>query len=353
VLHGSQLVGLLIASLAFIFILIARKKKRLNARFFLFWVLFWGIFIAVVLYPSVATYLTSALALELNMFTLITVSAFTLFILGFAFFSFLSDQNQKVTNCIREQALLNSKLARLGSKVSPARNRSKKKKIAIVIPARNEEHSISNVVRGIPPLNQFEKKIFVIDDGSDDNTFNMVQKNGVEVIRHPVALGAGGALKTGYLLAREWNADIIAQLDADGEHDPTELPNLLEPVLNGEADMVIGSRFLNGDLQLSATRKIGIRFYTWLVNKLTKYNLTDITVGYRVFRGDILDKVMFPSEKHWAIAMALLANRNGVRVKEVPIKGAIRKTGKSQFHELMTFILYPIRAIKQVIDVYL
>lgn len=227
------------------------------------------------------------------------------------------------------------------------------KKIAIVIPVRDEEQSISNVLESIPPLPAFEKRVFVIDDASEDNTFRIVQENGVEVIRHPVALGVGGALKTGYLLAKEWSADVIAQIDADGEHDPMELPKLLKPILDGDIDMVVGSRFINGKPPLSMVRKTGIRFYSWLVNKFTDYKLTDITSGYRVFKMEVLDKVMFPSEKHWAIEMTLLAGRNKVSIKEVPIRAIIRKTGKSQFHDLMTFILYPIRVMRQIIDVYI
>jgi len=345
-----QILGLVIALLAFTLVLIARKKKRLNSRFLLFWVLFWSVFIVFDLYPSIAASFSPGFTLELSAYVWVAGSALTVFVLVFALFSFLFDLNQKVTTLIREQAVLNGKLqmARAGGN----RN-NKKKRVAIIIPAHDEENSISSVLERIPPLDQLEKKIFVIDDGSEDSTAKIAEQNGVEVIRHPVTLGVGGALKTGYLLAKEWDADVIAQFDADGEHDPMELPNLLEPVLKGEVDMVLGSRFMNGDVPLSTIRKMGIRFYTWLVNKLTRYKLTDITIGYRVFKRDILDKVMFPSEKHWAIAMALLASRNGVKIKEVPIRSTIRKTGKSQFHEIMTFIFYHVSAIKQIIDVYL
>lgn len=228
------------------------------------------------------------------------------------------------------------------------------KKIGIVIPARNEEESLAKVLENIPHFDlSAEMKVFVVDDSSEDGTYKIARERGGEVIRHPVSLGVGGALKTGYLLAKEWGADIIAQLDADGEHDPKELPKLLDLVLNEEADMVVGSRFMDGDPPLSFTRKIGINFFTWLVNKLSGFRLTDISSGYRVFKGDILGKIMFPSEKHWAIEMTLLAGRNRVRIKEVPIRAMIRKTGKSQFHDLMTFALYPIRAVKQIIEIYL
>ena len=231
------------------------------------------------------------------------------------------------------------------------------RKIAIVIPAHNEEQSLPKVLEEIPSFHSsLMSKVFVIDDGSTDNTFR-VANNGnedLEVIRHPVSLGVGGALKTGYLLAKEWGADVIIQLDADGEHDPKELYGILQPVLDGKADMVIGSRFMNGlPPPLSLTRRVGIRFFSWFLNRLTGYELTDVTSGFRSFRGEVLDMVMFPSERHWAVEMALLASKNGLRVVEVPIMPLKRRSGKSQFHEIMTFILYPLRVIKQIIDIYL
>ena len=229
------------------------------------------------------------------------------------------------------------------------------KKIGIVIPARNEEESIAEVLDNLPLSDpSMEMKVFVVDDCSEDGTCKLAREKGADVVRHPVSLGVGGALKTGYLMAKEGGAHVIVQLDADGEHDPKELDGILQPVLDRKADMVIGSRFINGSpLPLSLTRRIGIRFFSWLLNKLSGYELTDLTSGYRAFRGEILDRVMFPSERHWAVEMTLLASKNKLTVVEVPITPLKRRSGKSQFHEIMTFMLYPLRAIKQIIDVYL
>jgi glycosyltransferase involved in cell wall biosynthesis len=228
------------------------------------------------------------------------------------------------------------------------------KKIAIVIPAHNEEESLPKVLEGIPKFeSSLMNRVFVVDDGSTDETFRVANNGRTEVVRHAFALGVGGALKTGYLLAKEWGADFIVQLDADGEHDPKEIPVVLQPVLDGKADLVVGSRFLNGSPSLSLTRRIGIKFFSWLLHRLTNYELTDVTSGFRAFRGEVLDMVIFPSEGHWAIEMTLLAGKNRLKVAEVPITPSKRKGGKSQFNEVMTFILYPLRAIKQIIDVYL
>ena len=234
-------------------------------------------------------------------------------------------------------------------------SKAKTKKIAIVIPAHNEELSLPKVLNKLAFYlpEDFEKQVFVVDDGSKDNTSAVAEENGANVVRHPISLGVGGALKTGYFLAKDWGPDIIVQMDADGEHDPAELPKFLDIILNEEVDMVIGSRFINGLPQLSFTRRVGISFFTWIVNKLAGYRLTDITNGYRVFKAEHLDKIIFPSEKHWAIEMTLLAGKHKLKIKEVAINATNRKFGKSQFSNLITFFLYPINAIKQIIDVYI
>jgi len=112
-LRGIQVVGLLVAFSAFLFIFYARRKGRLNSRFFLFWVMFWGMFVVLDLFPSLAGYFVPMLSLESNMYVLTAASILTLFILVFALYSFLSDLNQKVNVLIREHAILSNKLDKL------------------------------------------------------------------------------------------------------------------------------------------------------------------------------------------------------------------------------------------------
>lgn len=174
------------------------------------------------------------------------------------------------------------------------------------------------------------------------------------MIRHPINLGMGAALKTGYALAQSWGADIIVQLDADGEHDPDDIPKILEPLLNGEADLVIGSRFLEGSpTVLSLTRRAGIRLFTWLANRLEGLKLTDVTSGFKAFNASIVEKITYQADAHYALEMTLLAGRHRVNVREVPIRARIRKSGESQFHNVVVFFLYPLRALKQIVNVYL
>jgi glycosyltransferase involved in cell wall biosynthesis len=230
-----------------------------------------------------------------------------------------------------------------------------KDRITVIIPAHNEVKTLPKVIQGIRRVleDEYHYRILVVDDGSTDNTGKVALENGAEVARHSVAMGSGGALKTGYLMAKECESDYILQLDADGQHDPSDFEHLFDQLKSSGADMVVGSRFLNGAPKISFTRKIGIVFFSWLVNKLTGYEVTDITSGFRVFRKESLDKLMFRAEKHWSIEMTMLAGVNGLKIIEGPMKMIDRKEGNSQFQEIITFMLYPLRAIKQILTVYM
>jgi len=223
------------------------------------------------------------------------------------------------------------------------------KRVAIVVPARNEAETLSGVLRAIPDLApECLSHVFVVDDGSSDDTANLARACGATVVRHGRNLGIGASLTTGFLAAQSWKPDVYVQLDADGQHDPALLPSLLGPVLRGEADLVIGSRFRGSNPKLSGVRRVGVHFYTRLVRLLTGYNLTDVTSGYRVFRRDAYDRLAFRAEKNWAIETTLRAGLNGVRMVEVPTPFLERKGGQSQFSRRRLFFLYNLRAPLQV-----
>ena len=227
-------------------------------------------------------------------------------------------------------------------------------KLVVVIPAHNEDKTLPNILerQHFELKDHYEYRLMVIDDGSDDRTAYIALEKGAEVARHSVALGPGGALKTGFIMASEWNADYIVQIDSDGQHNPEDLKELLKTLKESGNDMVVGSRFLNGKPKMSSVRRLGINFFTWLTNMLTGYTLTDLTSGYRIFKAEHVNKIAFSAEKHWSIEMTLLAKKNGLTITEAPIQAIDRKEGCSQFFEIMTFLLYPFRAIKQIISVY-
>ncbi|NUM54523.1 MAG: glycosyltransferase family 2 protein [Candidatus Hydrogenedentes bacterium] len=194
-------------------------------------------------------------------------------------------------------------------------------KLSIVIPAYNEAETIRQVidrVRAAP----YETQIIVVDDASTDATSERLDSvagdGSLEVIRHTRNLGKGAALRTGFARV---TGDIVIIQDADLEYDPQDYPKLLEPLLDGRADVVYGSRFLGGPHRvLLFWHSVGNRFLTLLSNALTNINLTDMETCYKAFRADILKDVTFKSERFgFEPEFTAKVAKRGYRIYEVPI----------------------------------
>ena len=221
------------------------------------------------------------------------------------------------------------------------------KRVVALIPAYNEEATVQEVIRAV---RTYIPEVVVIDDASSDGTARAAREAGAVVISHAINRGVGAALRTGYRYALEQSFDVIMQVDADGQHDPAYIPKLLEALDEGY-DLVIGSRFLNKSHQdYSWVRRLGIRFFTWLGNRLGGTDITDITSGYRAYRAEALRRLTRPPDKHWAVEQTLEAARKGLRIKEVSVEMPVRQKGRSQF-DLHTFLWYPIRVADGVLRI--
>jgi glycosyltransferase involved in cell wall biosynthesis len=207
-----------------------------------------------------------------------------------------------------------------------------------VVPAYNETNTIGSVVCETA---NFVDEVVVIDDGSSDDTAAVAKDHGATVIPHAINTGVGGAVRTGYLYAIRNNYTIVVQIDADGQHNPAYIPELLDGV--EDCDMVIGSRYLNESYKdYALIRNIGIQFFTAAVNFLGGVEITDVTSGFRVYRVSRLDDILHHSDKHWAVEQTLGAAKQGLDTMEVSVEMPTRDEGESQF-TLDTFALYPIR----------
>jgi glycosyltransferase involved in cell wall biosynthesis len=207
-----------------------------------------------------------------------------------------------------------------------------------VIPAYNERETIGTVV---DETGEFVDRVAVVDDGSTDETARIARDHGARVLEHVFNTGVGGAVRTGYRYAIEQDFDFVVQVDADGQHDPSQIPRLLSAA--EDADMVIGSRYLNESFgEYSTVRKLGIRFFTRLVNVLGGVEITDVTSGFRVYRVDALESILHESDAHWAVEQTLEAARRDHEIVEVSTEIPTRSEGESQF-TLETFVLYPLR----------
>src|SRR3989338_3998655 len=154
-------------------------------------------------------------------------------------------------------------------------------KVLIMIPAYNEGRIIKRLITDINKKYP-DFTILVINDGSKDNTASEASEAGATVVSLPFNLGIGGAIQTGYKIAHQGHYDATIQIDGDYQHDPAYLVNVLQPVLSGQFDLCIGSRFLfiHSDFKSTFSRQIGIRFFVYLL-RLTGFKITDPTSGYR------------------------------------------------------------------------
>ncbi len=226
-------------------------------------------------------------------------------------------------------------------------------KVCAVIPAFNEEATIGLIVQ---ETQKYVDLVVVVDDASADNTAEIARQNEARVIRRLKNRGPGTALQALLNPAERGDVDyttfdFIVHIDSDGQHDPKYIPRLLEVAQN--CDMVIASRFLNSSYKnYTPVRKIGISFFTFLVNFINHTNLTDVTSGFRVYRTSSLKKLSLISTRHWAIEQTMQALKRGLIIKEVSVEMPVRASGDSQFN-FSTYISYPLKMVWVIIKVLL
>lgn len=210
-------------------------------------------------------------------------------------------------------------------------------RVAAIVPAYNEARNLPRLaaaLRATAPACD----VCVVDDGSTDDTAAVAESLGWTVLRLPVNLGIGGAVQAGYLWARERGHDVAVQIDGDGQHDPAYLAALLAPIEAGEADVVIGSRFLaDGGFRSTFVRRAGIRYLSWFLRVRCGARVVDTTSGFRAAgrRAIELFARYYPSDYPEPEAIAL-AKRAGLRLAEVPVRMTERAHGQSSITALRT-----------------
>jgi len=190
-------------------------------------------------------------------------------------------------------------------------------KITIGIPAYNEEKNIASI---ITKLKNITDSIIVCDDGSSDMTSEISKNLGAVVISHKKNMGYGAAIRTIFQKSIELDSDILVTFDADGQHRIDDVSKILQPLENNEADIVIGSRFLDNESKVPNYRKIGIKVITQVTNASLKKKLTDSQSGFRAYNKQALTQIS-PSEMGMGISTEILikASNKGLRIAEIPI----------------------------------
>lgn len=216
-------------------------------------------------------------------------------------------------------------------------------KAVIIVPALNESLVLAEVLRGIPKKLKGISQLsaLVVDDGSSDDTAGIAQKAGVLVIRHVINRGLGAAIKTGLTFARYKNADIAVTFDADGQHNPQDLPKIIKPILDKKADLVIGSRFLKKQ-NIPLDRLV----LNWFANLATLIFFgalsTDSQSGLRAFSKKAIELIDFKADRmDFSSEILLEANKHKLRVVEVPIQAIYsdysRAKGQKNLNAIPTF----------------
>ena len=192
-------------------------------------------------------------------------------------------------------------------------------KIIVGIPAFNEEKNIAVL---ITQLKKITDKIVVCNDGSTDLTSKIAEGLGATVINHKKNLGYGAAIRSIFLKSKDLDGDILVTFDADGQHRIEDINGVINPIINGESDLVIGSRFLDeSEKEIPRYRKVGINVITKITNVTIKKQLTDSQSGFRAYSKKVLNELN-PSELGMGISTEILikASAKKFRISEVPIK---------------------------------
>ncbi len=215
----------------------------------------------------------------------------------------------------------------------------------VIVPALNEEHSIGFVITEIRAADP-ELDVVVVDDGSTDRTAIVAAEHGAEVLGLPFNLGIGGAVQTGYQYARNNDFDIAIQVDGDGQHDPSEIVRLVEPILEGKADMVVGTRFAaGGGYRGTRIRRVGIHLFAAVVSLMVRARVTDTTSGFRAANRKAirLFAADYPHDYPEVEATVLVA-RHGLTMVEVPVQMRVRETGNSSITALRS-VYYMVKVL--------
>ena len=189
-------------------------------------------------------------------------------------------------------------------------------KITVGLPAYNEEKNIAKI---IVQLKKVVDQIIVCDDGSTDLTSRIAESLGAIVIKHPKNLGYGSAIRSIFLKSREINSEVLVTIDADGQHKIEDIEKVVKPVVDGRADISIGSRFLDKDDNAPKYRKLGINIITKVTNSSLSEKITDSQSGFRAYNSKVL-QALTPSDSGMGISTEILIKSSnlGFKIAEVP-----------------------------------
>ena len=235
--------------------------------------------------------------------------------------------------------------------VVPEERSPERREILIVVPAYDEEGGIRDVLRKVPKeVLGYQVKIVVVDDGSRDATAALVREEGFPIVSHVVNRGQGDALRTGFQIAQVEGADIVINLDADGQYEPAEIERLVEPIIEDRADFVLGSRFMGFYEEAGSVRHVGVVFFSRMISLLTGVKVSDCTNGFRAVRVSELHKLNLREDRFNANEIILEALKHKLRFEQVPVTMLSRAAGETKKPPKLA---YPLGVFRVIIQTWL
>ncbi len=221
----------------------------------------------------------------------------------------------------------------------------------VVIPAWQEAHTIQQTIAEVQAAVP-SAAVVVVDDGSEDGTAELAQQAGATVLQLPFNMGVGAAMRTGFLYACRENFDYVVQVDADGQHDPANIPLLIDVLIADRADIVIGSRFAEDrGYPISRPRRWAIGMLSMVLSRVAGTRLTDVTSGFRAANRAALEQYLrhYPNEYLGdTVDSLVVAAKRGYRVAEVPVTMRVRQGGRPS-HDAIRSGVFLIRSVLVVL----
>jgi len=342
-----RLAGVIVAAL-FAGYGLLRYRRGGWSRFGLFLSLLIASGVAVVsVVPQVGEVFTRLFGLEERAFGLLSFAILLLF----GLFLYLLNQVQGASR--RSGEIVTGLAVRQYTEryTSPEERLSDKREILIIVPAYNEEGGIREVLRKVPKeLLGYEVKTVVVDDGSADATEAIALDEGFPVVAHIVNRGQGDALRTGFAIARLERAEIVINLDADGQYKPEEIERLVKPIIEDKADFVLGSRFIGFYEEAGSVRHVGVVFFSKMISLLTGTRISDCTNGFRAIRVSELHKLDLREDRFNATEIILEALKNRLRFAQVPVTMLSRTSGETKKPPKLA---YPLGVFRVIIQTWL
>ena len=330
-MSSLRLVGLIIGILGLLSTFLFYRGPKWNRLNFVFFSLFNITLIAVTINPNVVNVLRDVLSLQEYQYSrILALLIFSNMILGF--FSFYNGSKIESFRLQFDQLVRKIGIGYLDGTCGKIRP------IMVLIPAYNEAENLKDLLPRIPEtIKGMQVGVLVVDDGSDDETKEIVQKHGHLVVSNVINRGGGAALRLGYDTLKNSGAQICITMDADGQHQPEEIEKLVSPIISDACDVVIGSRVLGTREKDKPIRAAGVYLFSAIISSLLGKRITDPSSGFRAFKIDTIKNINLHEDQYHTSELIIEAVKKGFRLKEVPITILKRKFGKSKKGRDLTY----------------